>query len=411
MKTVPFALSGALLLCAGLAGAQTVGSVATASSACDSSAVQGLAQQLVALQQCRMPGVFVSLEPHSNYSATSTHVHSVMVQPARDAVWRAAGSAAIQANSVFRSLAEQYVLYHRSGCLTPARPGTSAHESGRAIDVNNYSAAGVTSALTAAGCAHTSPTADPVHFDCPGTDLSAENVRTFQHLWNLNNPSDTIAEDGAYGPQTEARLARSPANGFANAGDCGTTPPMRCTPHCEGTAQVNAACGRSDCAVIQGHCVQDALGLRCANDLCPDTGEADVCLPDGRAAHCTNGGLGTPVRCVGSQVCTEGVCVAPANEDAGAPGDDAATNEDAGLEELPTSETPGDDAGRRADVQIPANTEPPMGGVSAGGCGCRAPRGSQRGGAGALALLGLALRRRRRASGRLQGVPSSRVRP
>ena len=33
---------------------------------------------------------------------------------------------------------------------------------------------------------------DPVHFDCPGPDLASDNILTFQHLWNLNNPADPI---------------------------------------------------------------------------------------------------------------------------------------------------------------------------------------------------------------------------
>jgi MYXO-CTERM domain-containing protein len=48
-------------------------------------------------------------------------------------------------------------------------------------------------------------------------------VRAFQRLWNTNNPGDRIGEDGAYGPMTEARLARAPAAGFARNG-CTTVP-------------------------------------------------------------------------------------------------------------------------------------------------------------------------------------------
>jgi hypothetical protein len=59
---------------------------------------------------------------------------------------------------------------------------------------------------------------DPVHFDhtAGGTvDLSGYSVQAFQQLWNLNHPEDPISTDGAYGPQTEARLKLSPAEGFA----------------------------------------------------------------------------------------------------------------------------------------------------------------------------------------------------
>jgi hypothetical protein len=51
------------------------------------------------------------------------------------------------------------------------------------------------------------------------------DVHAFQRLWNRNHPSDTIAEDGAYGPMTAARIARSPSGGFA-IGACGRATPL-----------------------------------------------------------------------------------------------------------------------------------------------------------------------------------------
>src|SRR6185437_6175944 len=46
------------------------------------------------------------------------------------------------------------------------------------------------------------------------------DIKAFQVLWNANNPNDTIAADGAYGPATEARLQKSPAAGFAIGPSC-----------------------------------------------------------------------------------------------------------------------------------------------------------------------------------------------
>src|SRR5690606_40481535 len=39
-------------------------------------------------------------------------------------------------------------------------------------------------------------------------------------LWNGNDPNDLIAEDGIYGPQTEARLRESPAEGVPKGPEC-----------------------------------------------------------------------------------------------------------------------------------------------------------------------------------------------
>lgn len=62
---------------------------------------------------------------------------------------------------------------------------------------------------------------DPVHFTYMGggvrDDIGNIGVKAFQILWNKHNPSDLIDKDGAYGPETAARLDRSPANGFAIA--------------------------------------------------------------------------------------------------------------------------------------------------------------------------------------------------
>ena len=46
------------------------------------------------------------------------------------------------------------------------------------------------------------------------------DVLALQQLWNLNHPGDLIDADGLWGPQTEAKLKVSPADGFAKGADC-----------------------------------------------------------------------------------------------------------------------------------------------------------------------------------------------
>ncbi|MGE3631260.1 MAG: MYXO-CTERM sorting domain-containing protein, partial [Sandaracinaceae bacterium] len=191
-------------------------------------------------QSCLRPGSFVSFAPHAGITLSSSHIHAFMQASARDALHRAAASHSLTINSAFRTLADQYVLYHSGACGLAATPGRSNHQSGRAVDVGNYSAA--RSALEAAGCVWLG-SSDPVHFDCPGTDLRNDSVLAFQRLWNRNNPSDRIAEDGLYGPQTEARVSRSPSGGFATSG-CA---PMTCTPTCEGDGFTDAMCNHTSC--------------------------------------------------------------------------------------------------------------------------------------------------------------------
>lgn len=217
MRFLAFGSFLAVSLAAASAGAATVGDMA-AKGACDTSGVVGLSAQLVDVQMCLSPGTFVKFTPHTNVTVTGTSVKPYLLATARDALWKASGSLNLQVNSAFRTIADQYVLYYSGACALAAKPGNSNHETGKAVDLENWSAA--ISAMTAAGCTHTYPSTDPVHFDCPGADDRADSIKAFQHLWNLNNPSDTIAEDGVYGPETESRLAKSPAGGFTNPGDC-----------------------------------------------------------------------------------------------------------------------------------------------------------------------------------------------
>lgn len=60
-----------------------------------------------------------------------------------------------------------------------------------------------------------------MHFNFNGgQDIRNLSVLALQRLWNRNNPGDQIAEDGAYGPQTESRMKQSPSMGFARGASC-----------------------------------------------------------------------------------------------------------------------------------------------------------------------------------------------
>jgi hypothetical protein len=60
-----------------------------------------------------------------------------------------------------------------------------------------------------------------VHFDhLDSPDIRGADVLAFQRLWNRNAPDDPIAEDGQYGPMTEDRVKRAPAEGFGIGALC-----------------------------------------------------------------------------------------------------------------------------------------------------------------------------------------------
>ena len=48
------------------------------------------------------------------------------------------------------------------------------------------------------------------------TDLSSENLKAFQRLWNRNSGDDELVlqEDGLYGPMTAEALNRAPCDGW-----------------------------------------------------------------------------------------------------------------------------------------------------------------------------------------------------
>ncbi len=135
----------------------------------------------------------------------------------------------LQINSALRTLPQQFLLYRwwqQGGCgiSLAARPGRSRHESGLAIDISSYST--WIDSLTDNEFSWFG-NGDPVHFDYQGggtTNLAGLSVQAFQRLWNRNKPNDVIVEDGIYGPQTEARILRSPQAGFAISG-CEPEPP------------------------------------------------------------------------------------------------------------------------------------------------------------------------------------------
>ena len=228
------AASATLLTTTTAAHAQTMSQVAAGQSSCTTAGGEGLSTQLVDVQRCLHPGQFVSFA-NADITATSARVHLVAQASARTALQTAAAIVPLEINSGFRPLSDQYLLWASGQCAVVGVPGSSNHQSGRAVDVNNTVAA--RTALTNAGCVWFGAS-DAVHYDCPGSDLRSDSVAAFQRLWNMNHPSMPLDEDGSWGPMTLAAMQMSPAAGFAVGGldTCGP---------CPGGAELNdcGACG------------------------------------------------------------------------------------------------------------------------------------------------------------------------
>jgi uncharacterized protein (TIGR03382 family) len=192
-------------------------------STCSTAVVLGLSKQIADEVSCANPTGLVKLTIGGNLQITSNSVMAYLSMKAKTDIEAVAQGRVVRINSAYRTVPSQYLLYRwyqlgRCGITAAATPGNSNHESGRALDLANYSS--VISAMGARGWAHDVP-GDPVHFDhLSSPDIRGRDVLAFQKLWNRNHADDMIAEDGDYGPNTESRLRKSPAEGFPIGPTC-----------------------------------------------------------------------------------------------------------------------------------------------------------------------------------------------
>jgi hypothetical protein len=203
---------------------------AAVSGSCSTTSVKGLASQLVAEIQCLRRNALKSIAALPGLSLGPA-VFPYLQPPAADAlakVQRARGSK-LAINSALRTLPQQFLLYRwyqlgRCGISLAASRGTSNHESALAVDVED--ADGWRKYFTGNSFRWLGAK-DPVHYEYTGAgalDIQGLSVQAFQRLWNRNNPSDMIAEDGDYGDATGTRLAKAPVGGFAKGARCEAAP-------------------------------------------------------------------------------------------------------------------------------------------------------------------------------------------
>jgi hypothetical protein len=196
---------------------------AAVTQSCSTAVVKGLATQLVEEIECLRPNTTTKISGLPGVSlATGAQAVPYLQKPAVTAMVAAqkARGVTLTINSGLRTLPQQYLLYRwyqtgRCGIGLAAKPGTSNHESAVAIDIADNAA--WRTALTNKGFRWLGAS-DPVHYDYVGAgavNLRGLSVKAFQRLWNRNHPDDKIDEDGAYGTETEKRLAKAPVGGFA----------------------------------------------------------------------------------------------------------------------------------------------------------------------------------------------------
>jgi hypothetical protein len=270
--------------------ALTAGSVEKAAKdGCSTGAVRGLSLQIIAEANCIEPDAYAPLPQRPNLTV-NPNVFAYLEGPARKKLVEALDanpSKRMTINSMLRTVAQQYMLRRwdlagRCGIKVAAKPGTSNHETGLAIDIDEASS--WRSVLTNKGFKWLG-SHDPVHFDFKGAgavDHRGLDVLAFQRLWNRNHPEDPIPEDGDYGSKTEARLKVSPAAGFQKGADCdansggddggddgdgGTEPPPEetgCDVCAEGD-KLDASCSTcaTDVCALDSYCCDVTWDIAC----------------------------------------------------------------------------------------------------------------------------------------------------
>ncbi|MBX7099476.1 MAG: carboxypeptidase regulatory-like domain-containing protein [Myxococcaceae bacterium] len=206
---------------------------------CNTTIASALNDQLIEELNCIKPRLLVNFTGShvTLYSAVIPWLAADAAKDLKDAT--VARGERITISSAYRTLAQQYLLYKwwqagQCGIQLAAVPGTSNHQSGRAIDTPYYSA--WRSALGAQGWSWLG-SSDVVHFNhLASRNVSSVSVLAFQKLWNKNHSTGRLAEDGSWGPATASAMARSPTTGFARHG-CPTTGKLTGTVTQQGTTK------------------------------------------------------------------------------------------------------------------------------------------------------------------------------
>jgi hypothetical protein len=191
-----------------------------ANGTCSTAAVKKLSLQVIDEMNLLIPNVLVSFDD-LDVSGNEATVNFFLQPKAKEALGRAIKrrGKTLRLNSAYRTVVQQHILFSWQGsqCVgIAAKPGLSNHEDGLAIDTPDFQE--WIPALEAEGWEWFGPP-DEVHFTFMGGGVRDEigdiGVEAFQILWNKQNSKDLIGVDREYGPETAARLDRSPANGFA----------------------------------------------------------------------------------------------------------------------------------------------------------------------------------------------------
>lgn len=187
---------------------------------CSTAGLRALDLQLIRQVETLAPDALVSFS-HLNVSVGSG-CHAYLQAPAVRSLELALAnrpSVRMKINSAYRTLAQQTVLYshyqyHRCGITAAAMPGSSNHNTGLAIDIED--AQGWRPYLEKHSWDWLGSW-DEMHFDYKdgrSRDLKSLSILAFQQIWNFNYPDKKMLEDGVWGTKTHQCLLSTSIQGF-----------------------------------------------------------------------------------------------------------------------------------------------------------------------------------------------------
>lgn len=121
-------------------------------------------------------------------------------------------------NSCYRTAAQQVVLYEWAqrglcGISLAAYPGTSNHEGGEAIDVEDWQTAKAIFKRCGWVSQQDKTGTDPVHFE-RNCNKPNQTVLALQKYYNRHNPNNQLVADGGYGDKTRKAVLTIPITGY-----------------------------------------------------------------------------------------------------------------------------------------------------------------------------------------------------
>lgn len=202
-------------------------------TSCSTAGIKQLDEQLINQVNTISPGLLTYFGGIPRISCGGG-CHPYLQQPAVEAIKKtiqARPASQLKCNSAYRTVAQQFILYNhfcanpkRCGITAAATPGNSNHNSGLALDIEDY--AGWQPYLESQGWDWLGSW-DKWHFDFIGDKITRPKLRNirkisilaFQQLWNMNRKLATpeyfkLDENGIWCQRTREALLYTPAEGF-----------------------------------------------------------------------------------------------------------------------------------------------------------------------------------------------------